>query len=120
MTDMYVLITHDKTKYLITAEQRKEVLIAIDRGRKSTILGGVEDGDLISLQIQPTIRKFDRWVASENARLAEFNKRLCRKCYSVIDPSGCICWSKLCKRLPQVFANLEPGNLPVLLAEKTS
>lgn len=85
----YLLITADKFKFEINVEEKAAIIKAINRGDK---LLEIQDS-VISLAITPTIVKAERWWAQENERLATTEKRLCKKCGSIMDmASGCTCW----------------------------
>lgn len=85
----YLLITSDKFKFEITAEEKAAIVKAINRGDKLLEL----QDSVISLAITPTIVKSERWFAQENQRLRSNDKRLCKKCGSIMEMStGCTCW----------------------------
>lgn len=89
--DKYIMILKNKEKMILSKKQKDAVFKAIENGKTYAIIGE----EMISLQIVPTILKFERWYTQENQRLANFNKRLCKFCFGVMDViTGCTCWEK--------------------------
>ena len=100
----YKMLTSDRVKFDLTEEERIAINKALVAGQKFAIIQGCT----ISLAIAPTILPFDTWVANENERLVTSGKRLCKKCYKIMDvESGCTCWHKN-----------ERGDLPALLPKE--
>jgi|SRR3990167_100354 len=91
---MYVLITHDKTRLLLTQDQAKQVFEAIQAGEKYIII----QSQMIPLHIIPTVLEVEVWYTQENEKLRISNRRLCKKCLSIMDILDvCDCWEKKSK-----------------------
>lgn len=87
----YKMITSDRVKFDLTEEERNAVNKALVAGQKFVIIQGCT----ISLAIAPTILPFETWIENENERLVTSGKRLCKKCYKIMDvETGCVCWNK--------------------------
>jgi len=86
---MYILYTHDKRKFIINETEKEAAFKAVMNSEKALFL----HGEMIPLQIAPTIMKFERWYTQENERLAMTDRRLCKKCLSIMSIfDSCACW----------------------------
>lgn len=113
----YILITADKTKLLISKDQRDAVMTAINNNAKCAII----QDQVISLQIMPSIFTFDTWYTQENSRLSNTDRRLCRKCLNPMDIfTGCKCWESngAVKEKTHAFASVLPPELKRQLLPK--
>lgn len=87
----YILITHDKIKFILSEMEYKAIIQVIAAGKKQVMV----QGELIPLNIIPSVVKFERWYAQENQRLALTNYRLCKKCLSAMRIDNvCACWDE--------------------------
>lgn len=87
--DRYILMTADKSKFVLNEKERETVFNAIQNGDAFVALRK----EMISLQIIPTIITLERWWSQENERLAVSGKRLCKKCLGVMTiQDKCACW----------------------------
>lgn len=103
----YVLITHDKLKFICSENEYKAVLNAIRNSEKFVVL----QQSVVPLQITPTIVSFERWFAQENERLKLTNNRLCNLCFCIMNIyDKCACWAEQGKGKEQDGFLLE--NLP--------
>lgn len=85
----YVLITADKTKFIVSKEERDSVLQSVNSGAKAILI----QDTLISLAIAPSVIPFDRWWAQQEDDLARSEKRRCKKCLRIFSAEGvCPCW----------------------------
>lgn len=90
----HVLITFDKVKFFISEKEGLGIINALNQGQKMAII----QGEVIPLNIAPTIITIERWFAQENERLALTHHRLCKKCLCVMMISDvCSCWEELGK-----------------------
>ena len=88
---MYILTTRENHKLMITKKERDGIIEAMNDNQKAIT---VKDC-LIPLAIPPEILPFETWYIQENDRLANFKKRLCKKCLSVMPVDcGCTCWKR--------------------------
>lgn len=90
----YVLTTPEKQRLLISQEEYNGVIMALDTNKKYAVI----QGHIIPLSIAPTVSPFANWYATENERLANSGKRLCRKCLKQMDIfDKCPCWEVMGK-----------------------
>ena len=83
------MILPDKMKLLLNEEEKEAVIKAIQQGDSYVVLRG----QMVSLQIIPTVLTFETWYTQENEKLALSGKRLCKKCLSIMAISDkCACW----------------------------
>ena len=81
----------DKSIFVLSEDEKAAVFEAIGNGDTYLAI----KGEMVSLQIVPTILRFEKWYAQENQRLALTNRRLCKNCLSRMDATtGCPCWKE--------------------------
>lgn len=73
------MITSEKVKYLLSDEEYKGILSALDQGLKSAFI----QNEVVPLTIPPTITRLTRWLAQEKQRLYLRGMTVCKKCYSM-------------------------------------
>ena len=85
----YVMIMADKNKFILNEDEKVGVFDAVQNGESFVFL----KGEMVSLQIIPTVITIERWWSQENERLAVSGKRLCKKCLGVMMiEDKCPCW----------------------------
>lgn len=89
----YVLITHDKLKFIIDDENYMAFLKAIENNDKAFVIKKYKA--VVPLHITPTIIPLEVWYPQENQRLALTHHRLCKKCLSIMHiQDKCSCWEE--------------------------
>lgn len=83
----HILITANKVKYFLSAQEATAVMQAINTSDKVIII----QGDVIPLQIMPAVVDVNRWYEQEAERLYQQNKTMCRNCFAVTDSERCGC-----------------------------
>jgi hypothetical protein len=92
--EVFVLTTPGKQRLLINEKEYKALLECLNKGEKFVVI----QGHLISLAIAPAVSPFANWYATENERLANSGKRLCKKCLRQMDVlDKCTCWEIMSK-----------------------
>lgn len=87
----YILVTHDRLRFILDEGNYASFLKAIKNNDKAYVVGKYKT--VIPLHITPTVMPFEIWYAQENEKLAMSGKRLCKKCLSIMEfKDGCICW----------------------------
>jgi hypothetical protein len=116
MENRFVLITPEKTKFILQDNERASVFAAIQAGEKQIIL----QNEMIPLHITPLIITFSRWYAQELERLALMEKRLCKKCLKIMAiQDKCDCWEHQGKGKEQ-DAFVAPAEMIKSIADKMS
>lgn len=77
----HVLITSEKVKYFISDNEKNHVYGLIKAKEKYAVI----QGDLIPLNITPSIISFDRWFENESKYLAMKSKKMCKRCLKLLD-----------------------------------
>lgn len=83
----HVLITSNKIKYFLSALEAQSVAKAIQSNGKMIMI----QGDVVSLQIIPSLINVNRWYEQEAERLYQQNKTMCRNCFAITDSERCGC-----------------------------
>lgn len=83
----HVLITGNKVKYFLSALEAQAVAKTIQSNGKMIMI----QGDVVSLQIIPSIIEINRWYTQEMERLYLQDKTMCRHCFSITDSERCGC-----------------------------
>lgn len=87
----YILITHDKLKFILDDENYEKFLEALAKNDKAFVIKKYKT--VIPLHITPTVVPFEIWYTQENERLALTHHRLCKKCLSIMAiEDKCTCW----------------------------
>lgn len=87
----FVLVTSEKQRLLIDENEYKALVKAIDANKKYAIVQGF----MIPLAIAPSISPFEAWYETETERLANSEKRLCKKCLKIMNIyDKCLCWEQ--------------------------
>jgi len=89
MAEKYIMVTHDKFKFLLTDEQYKVAVQSLMKGDKFLFI----QDSMIPLSLAPTILPIQKWKDSENDRLATSSKRICNNCLSVRDNESRACYT---------------------------
>lgn len=104
----YILITAEKMRYAINESEKSAIFEAINNHESHVIV----QGDMIPLQIIPTIVSFQRWWSNENEKLIVSGKRLCKLCFKIYYINDvCKCWSSTLSKKQNAF-NALPDELP--------
>lgn len=91
---MFVLITAQKQRLIISQKEYDALLDCLNKGQKFVVI----QNHLMSLAIAPSVTPFASWYATENERLANSGKRLCRKCLKQMEiMDKCSCWTVMGK-----------------------
>lgn len=96
----YILITAEKMRYAISEKEKSAVFEAIKNHESHVVL----QGEMIPLQIIPTIVSFQRWWASESEKLIVSGKKLCRICLKIYYINDvCKCWDSTLSKKQNAF-----------------
>jgi len=109
----YVMTTTDKTKFILSEEEKEAVFKAVLNGKQKQI---VVQGQMIPINIAPTIITMERWWSQENERLALTHHRLCKNCLSIMHiQDKCPCWKTMGKG--ELKSGIEAPLLPQGVAD---
>jgi len=87
----YIMTTGGKEKFVLTENEAEAIKRSVRNGDAFTVI----KGEMVSLQIVPSVIRLERWYAQENERLALTHHRLCKKCLSVMQIADkCPCWKE--------------------------
>ncbi len=81
MIQRYVLKSSENQRMILNQLEFDAVWSALTKKEKFVRI----QNTIISLTIPPAVTPIEQWMVNENERLASFNKRICRKCLSVMD-----------------------------------
>ena len=109
--DKFVLITHEKMRFLLNRDEYKIYTNAVKVKAKFVTI----QGSFIPLQILPSVFPFGVWYTNENERLANSGKRLCKLCLSIME-GDCKCWDGKTKKNAFIPPEL-PNNVKLLLVD---
>lgn len=118
MAKAFVIITSEKIRYLVSEKTRDDLFDAIQQGEKYYIV----QGDMIPLNITPTVISIERFYQQECERLKSKGQKLCKRCLKVCDIScGCPCKESrekddafIASALPIQILNLVERKLSIL------